>query len=131
MLDGWNASPPDGAGYRQFSMPNGTRVRIGGFIEDPAVSGAGVQRLPVEFAVKDEFSAAEAALVLRIATSANLFIGNADDPTLVATTYAVTDRPFRKEHPRASVTADDESLAEWVRQNIPARIVPAEDGRGR
>ena len=123
MLDGWNASPPDDAGYRQFSMSNGTRVRIGGFMEDPDVAGAGVSSLPVEFSVKPEFSTAEATLVLRIATIANLFVSSHDDPTLVATTYAVTDRPFRKEHPRASVTADEQSLAAWVRQNIPARDV--------
>ena len=129
MLDGWNASPPDSEGYRQFSMPNGTRVRIGGFMEDPNVSGAGVASLPVELAVKDEFSATEAALVLRIATVANLFVSSHDDPTLVATTYAVTDRPFRKEHPRASVTADAQSLADWVRQNIPSRDLADEGTR--
>lgn len=123
LLDGLNASPPDSAGQRHFSLANGTRVRIGGFIEDPDVSGAGVQRLPVEFSVKDEFTTAEAALVLRLATTANLFVAHADDPTLVATTYQVTDRPFRREHPRAAVTADEQSLAEWVRQNIPARDV--------
>jgi hypothetical protein len=117
-LDGLNASPPDSAGHRDFSMSNGTRVRIGGFMEDPEVSGAGVQRLPVEFSVNGEFSAVEAALVLRLATTANLFVAHPDDPTLVATTYQVSDRPFRKEHPRASVTADAESLAEWIRQNI-------------
>jgi hypothetical protein len=123
MLDDLHASPPDNAGHRHFEMSNGTRVRIGGFIEDPEVSGAGVQRLPVEFSVKEEFSTAEAELVLRMATKANLFVAHAEDPTLVATTYPVTDRPFRKEHPRASVTADEQSLAEWVRQNIPARDV--------
>jgi hypothetical protein len=129
ILDRLQASQPDEAGYRQFTMPNGTRVRIGGFIEDAEVAGAAVQSLPVEFAVRDEFSAVEAALVLRIATAANLFVGNPDEPTVVATTYPVTDRPFRKEHPRASFTPDDNSLADWVRQNIPAREVPSEPAR--
>ena len=31
ILDQLGASPPDGEGYRQFSMSNGTRGRIGGF----------------------------------------------------------------------------------------------------
>jgi hypothetical protein len=47
----------------------------------------------------------------------------------VATTYAVTDRPFRKEHPRATATLDDKSLVEWIRQNISAGDVADESGR--
>ena len=101
-------------------MSNGTRGRIGGFIEDPEVAGAGVRSLPMELAVENEFSTTEAALVLRIAVAANLFVGKPDDPTVVATTYEVTDRPFRREHPRATVTLDEKSLVEWIRQNIPA-----------
>jgi hypothetical protein len=124
ILDELGATQPDGEGYRQFSMSNGTRVRIGGFIENPDVAGAGVRSLPIEFSVNDAFSAVEAGLVLRIATAANLFVGIPDDPTRVATTYQVTDRPFRKEHPRASFTPDAEALAEWVRKNIPSRDVP-------
>ena len=119
ILDQLGASPPDGDGYRHFSMSNGTRGRIGGFIEDPEVAGAGVRSLPMELSVENEFSTTEAALVLRIAAAANLFVGKPDDPTVVATTYAVTDRPFRKEHPRATVTPDEKSLVEWIRQNIP------------
>ena len=127
ILDQLQASPPDSEGYRRFSMPNGTQGRIGGFIEDPEVAGAGVRSLPMELAVENEFSTTEAALVLRIAVAANLFVGKPDDPTVVATTYQVTDRPFHKEHPRATVTLDDKSLADWVRQNIAASDV--ESGR--
>ena len=38
------SAPPDDAGYRDFSMSNGTRVRIGGFlVEDfPKIAVAGV-----------------------------------------------------------------------------------------
>jgi hypothetical protein len=129
ILDQLGASPPDGAGYRQFAMPNGTRGRIGGFIEDPEVAGAGVRSLPMELAVENELSTTEAALVLRIAVAANLFVAKPDDPTVVATTYEVTDRPFRREHPRATVTLDEKSLVEWIRQNIPAGDVADESGR--
>ncbi len=129
ILDQLGASPPDGAGYRQFALSNGTRGRIGGFIEDPEVAGAGVRSLPIELAVENEFSTTEAALVLRIAVAANLFVGKPDDPTVVATTYAVTDRPFRREHPHATATLDDKSLVEWFLQNIPAGNVADESGR--
>jgi hypothetical protein len=129
ILDQLGASPPDGEGYRHFSMANGTRGRIGGFIEDPEVAGAGVRSLPMELAVANELSTTEAALVLRIAVAANLFVGKPDDPTVVATTYAVTDRPFRREHPRATVTFDAQSLAEWIRQNISAGDLADESGR--
>ena len=129
ILDQLRASPPDSEGYRHFSMSNGTRGRIGGFIEDPEVAGAGVRSLPMELAVANEFSTTEAALVLRIAVAANLFVGKPDDPTVVATTYQVTDRPFRREHPRATATLDEKSLVEWVRQNIPAGDVADESGR--
>ena len=128
ILDQKGASPPDSKGYRSFSMPNGARGRIA-IIEDPEVAGAGVQRLPMELEVAGELSTTEAALVLQIAIAANLFVGKPDDPTVVATTYQVTDRPFRREHPRATVTLDDKSLAEWIRQNIPAGEVADESGR--
>ena len=127
ILDQLGATQPDGEGYRQFSMANGTRVRIGGFAEDPDVAGAGVRSLPVELSVRNELSADEAALILRIATAANLFVASLDDSTVVATTYEVTDRPFRKDHPRATFTPDAPSLAEWIQKNIPARDVPAPD----
>lgn len=123
ILDQRGATQPDGEGYRQFSMSNGTRVRIGGLIEDPDVAGAGVRSLPVEFSVRSEFSTVEAALVLQIATAANLFVGSLEDSTVVATTYQVTDRPFRKAHPRATFTPDAQSLAAWVLKSIPSRDV--------
>jgi hypothetical protein len=129
ILDHLRASPPDSEGYRHFSMRNGTRGRIGGFIEDPEVAGAGVRSLPMELVVENELSTAEAALVLQIAVAANLFVGKPDDPAVVATTYQVTDRPFAREHPRATATLDDKSLAEWLRQNIPAADVADESGR--
>jgi hypothetical protein len=129
ILDQLGASPPDGDGYRHFSMSNGTRGRIGGFIEDPEVAGAGVRSLPMELAVGNELSTTEAALVLRIAVAANLFVGKPDDPAVVATTYEVTDRPFRREHPRATATLDEQSLVEWIRQNISAGDVADESGR--
>jgi hypothetical protein len=129
ILDQLGATPPDGEGYRQFTLSNGTRGRIGGFIEDPEVAGAGVRSLPMELAVENELTTIEAALVLRIAVAANLFVGKPDDPAVVATTYAVTDRPFRKEHPRATATLDDKSLVEWIRQNISAGDVADESGR--
>ena len=118
ILDQLGATQPDGEGYRHFTMPNGTRVRIGGFSEDPDVAGAGVPSLPAEFSVANEFSTEEAEVVLRIATAANLFVSNPDDATVVATTYQVTDRPFQKEHPRATFTPDAAALADWVRKNI-------------
>jgi hypothetical protein len=124
LLDQLGATQPDGEGYRHFAMANGTRVRIGGFVENPEVAGAGVPSLPAEFSVANEFSTEEAALVLRIATAANLFVSSPDDSTLVATTYEVTDRPFHKEHPRATFTPDAQSLAQWVRMNIALRDEP-------
>jgi hypothetical protein len=128
MLDQLGAAPPDAEGYRNFSLPNGARGRIG-FLEDPEVAGAGVRSLPMELAVAGELSATEAALVLKMAVEANLFVSKPDDPTVVATTYQVTDRPFRKEHPRATVTLDAASLAEWIRQHIPVAEVADESGR--
>lgn len=124
ILDELGASQADDAGYRSFAMSNGTRVRIGGFVEDPEVAGGGVEILPVEFSVKGEFSTTEASLVLRIATAGNLFIGGAADANWVATTAAIADKRFHKRHKNASVTPDEEALAEWVRQNIPSRDTP-------
>lgn len=120
ILDQLGATQPDSEGVRELEMANGTRVRIGGFVEDPEVAGAGVPSLPAEFSVAGEFSAEEAALVLRIASAANLYVSNPDDAEVVATTYQVTDRPFQKKHPRATFTPDAESLAEWIRTNIDA-----------
>src|ERR1043165_4640995 len=49
LLDDFAATPPDEEGYRNFTMPNGTHVRVGGFSENEEVNGAAIQRLPVEF----------------------------------------------------------------------------------
>ena len=114
------ATMTDDEGYRSFTMPNGTRVRIGGFVENKDVAGAAVQRLPIEFSVQDEFSTAEAAVVLQIAAEGNLFVTSASDPTLAATKAQVTDKRFLKSHKNYSVTPDDKALVDWVRKNIPA-----------
>ena len=129
ILDQLGASPPDGEGYRHFSMSNGTRGRIGGFIEDPEVAGAGVRSLPMELAVDERVLDDRGRAGSTNCCRANLFVGKPDDPTVVATTYAVTDRPFRREHPRATATLDEKSLVEWIRQNIPAGDVADESGR--
>jgi hypothetical protein len=119
ILDDLGASRPDAEGYRDFSMSNGTRARVGGFGENPEVAGAGVQSLPVEFSVKDEFSTAEAAVVLQLAAEGNLFVTSSSDPTLAATKTQVIDKRFLRRHKNYSVTPDDTALAEWVRKNIP------------
>ena len=124
ILDELGASQPDDEGYRSFSMSNGTRVRIGGFVEDPEVAGVGVEILPVAVSVKDEFSTTEAALVLRIVAAGNLFVGGPADSDSVATPAAIADKGFHKRHKNVSVTPDERTLAEWVRQNIPARDAP-------
>jgi hypothetical protein len=124
-LDQLGASPVDHEGYRDFSLSNGTQVRIGGFLVEGFLEDSveGVHSLPVVFSVKDEFSTTEAALVLRIATAGNLFIAaSADaDADPVATTAHVEDRRFYKAHKQASITADENSLAAWIRQNIAPR----------
>jgi hypothetical protein len=123
VLDQLGASPVDAEGYRDFSMPNGTQVRIGGFLVEGFLEDSveGVHSLPAAFSVKDEFSTAEAALVLRIATAGHLFIVGSADANLVATPAPVEDRRFYKAHKQATITADENSLAEWIRQNIPPR----------
>lgn len=131
VLDPLGASPVDNEGYRHFSMPNGTRVRIGGFLVEgfPEDSVESVRGLAVEFSVKDEFSTSEAALVLRIAAAGNLFIASSADADRVATPARIDDRRFYKRHKEASTTPDEKALAEWVRQNISPRDGPAEAGR--
>jgi hypothetical protein len=118
LLDELSATPPDPDGYRSLKMPNDTHVRIGGFAEDTEVAGSAVERLTLEFSGAGEFSATEAALVLRIARAGNLFIGGAADANTVATPAAVTDKRFRKRFRNATVTADENALAAWVRQNV-------------
>src|SRR6185369_7168371 len=128
LLDDFAATPPDDEGYRNFTMPNGTRVRVGGFRENEEVAGAAVQTLPVEFALEAEFSPAEAAVVLQIAAEGNLFVTSSSDPTLAATRAQVVDKRFLKSHKNYSVTPDDAALAEWVRKTIPPRA--ADDSSG-
>lgn len=123
ILDQLGASPVDKAGYRHFSMPNGTRVRIGGFLVEgfPEDAVESVRGLAVELSVKDEFSTAEASLVLRLAAAGNLFIASSADAERVATTARIDDRRFYKRHKQASITADEGALAQWVRENIAPR----------
>ena len=129
LLDDFAATPPDDEGYRNFTMSNGTRVRVGGFMENADVAGAAVQRLPVEFSVMEEFSAAEAAVVLKIAAEGNLFVTSATDPTLAATQAQITDKRFRKAHKNYSVTPDENALADWVRKNISSPAAGDEGDR--
>jgi hypothetical protein len=121
LLDDFAASPLDDEGYRNFTMSNGTRVRVGGFGESEDVAGAAVQRLPVEFSVQGEFSPAEAAVILQIAAEGNLFVTSSSDPTLAATQAQVADKRFLKSHKNYSVTPDENALAEWIRKNIAPR----------
>ena len=46
LLDDFTATPPDDEGYRSFTMSNGTRVRLGGFMENKDVAGAAVRGCP-------------------------------------------------------------------------------------
>lgn len=130
-LDELGASEVDKEGNRYLSMSNGTRVKIGGFLVEGYLEDSveGVHALPVELTVKGEFAAPEAALVLRIAAAGNLFIGSSADPDRVATTARISDRRFYKRHKQASITPDENAVAEWVRQNIPARDLPDASGR--
>jgi hypothetical protein len=128
ILDDLQASKPDAEGYRDFSMSNGTKVRIGSFAENAEVAGAGVQSLSVELAVKDEFSEVEAAVVLEIAVAGNLFVASSSDPSLAATKTQVIDKRFLKRHKNYSVTPDDQALAEWIRKNIPPLAEASDEG---
>jgi hypothetical protein len=131
ILDEQGASPVDSEGHRSLSMSNGTRVRIGGFLVEGFLEDSveGVHSLPVELTVKGEFSTPEAALVLRIATAGNLFVGSSADADQVATTARVADRRFAKRHKQASITPDEKALVEWVRKNITPRDLADEAGR--
>ena len=122
-LDELSASPVDADGYRTLALPNGTQVKIGGFLVEGFVEDSveGVQSLPLEFSVKEAFSTAEATLVLQIAKAGNLFVASPTDPEKVATTDRVSERRFYKLHRQASVTADANALAEWIRQNVAPR----------
>jgi hypothetical protein len=122
-LDELSASPVDADGYRTLALPNGTQVKIGGFLVEGFVEDSveGVQSLPLEFSVKEAFSTAEAALVLQIAKAGNLFVASPTDPEKVATTGRVSERRFYKLHKQASITADANALADWIRQNVAPR----------
>ena len=119
LLDDFSATAPDDEVARNFTMSNGTRVRVGGFKENQDVAGAAVQSLAVEFAVNGEFSPAEAAVVLQIAAEGNLFVTSSSDPTLAASKAQIVDKRFLKSHKNYSVTPDEHALAEWIRKNIP------------
>jgi len=118
-----SASPVDADGYRSLALPNGTQVKIGGFLVEGFVEDSveGVHKLPMEFSVSDAFSTVEAALVLQIAKAGNLFVASPTDPEKAATTGRVSERRFYKLHRQASVTADENALAEWIRQNVAPR----------
>ncbi|HEV8333864.1 MAG TPA: hypothetical protein VGQ22_20750 [Steroidobacteraceae bacterium] len=122
-LDELSASPVDADGYRTLALPNGTQVKIGGFLVEGFVEDSveGVQSLPMEFSVKEAFSTAEAALVLQLAKAGSLFVASPTDPEKVATTAKVDERRFYKLHRQASITADENALAEWIRQNVAPR----------
>jgi hypothetical protein len=122
-LDELSAAPVDADGNRTLALPNGTQVKIGGFLVEGFVEDSveGVQSLPLEFSVKEAFSAAEAALVLQIAKAGNLFVASPTDPEKVATTDRVSERRFYKLHRQASITADANALADWIRQNVAPR----------
>jgi hypothetical protein len=120
-LDDAGASPVDPEGYRELSLSNGTRAKIGGFLVEGFIEDSveGVHSLPVELSAKDEFSTTEAALVLQLAKVGNLFVSRPDDPDVVATTGKVVDKRFYKLHKQASITADEAALTEWIRKNVP------------
>lgn len=121
LLDELGASPVDADGHRDLSLPNGSRVRIGGFLTEGYLEDSveGVHRLPVQFSVNDEFSTVEASLVLQLAAAGHLFVASSADPERVTTTARIDDKRFYRLHKQAAITPDETALAEWVRQNIP------------
>jgi hypothetical protein len=120
-LDDAGASPVDPEGYRELSLSNGTRVRIGGFLVEGFIEDSveGVHSLPVELAAKDEFSTTDAELILQLAKVGNLYVSRPDDADAVATTGQVVDKRFYKLHKQAAITADAAALTEWIRKNVP------------
>jgi hypothetical protein len=120
VLDDAGASPVDPEGYRALSLSNDTRVKIGGFLVEGFIEDSveGVHSLPVDLATKEEFSKTEAALILQLAKAGNLFVASGD-PNLVATTGQVVAKRFYKLHDKASITADEAALTEWIRKNVP------------
>lgn len=122
-LDELGAAPVDADGNRTLALSNGTQVKIGGFLVEGFIEDSveGVHSLPMEFAVKEDFSTSEAALVLRLAKAGNLFVASPADPEKAATTARVDDRRFYKLHRQAAIAADRDALAEWIRQNVTPR----------
>jgi hypothetical protein len=120
VLDDLGASSVDADGNRMLALSNGTQVKIGGFLVEGFVEDSveGVHSLPMEFSVQQTFSPAEAALVLKMAKAGNLFVASPTDPEKVATTGKVAERRFYRLHRQASITADESTLAEWIRQNV-------------
>lgn len=128
-LDELGASAVNDEGYRDLALSNGTRVRIGGFLTEGYLEDSveGVHNLPLEFSVQDEFSTTEAALVVRLATAGNLFIGSTADPERIATLARVEDKRFYKLHKQAGLTPDEEAVARWIALNVAPRDVPASE----
>ena len=123
VLDQHGATPVDSEGYRSASLPNGTRVRIGGFLVEGFLEDSveGVHDLPVELAVNGELAAPEAALLLQIVKAGNLFVGSSAQADQVATAAQVKDKRFTKAHKQIAITPDENALAQWLRQNIAPR----------
>lgn len=123
VLDDLGASFVDADGNRMLTLSNGTQVKIGGFLVEGFIEDSveGVHSLPMEFPVKEAFSAVEAGLVLKMAKAGNLFVASPTDPEKVATTAKVDERRFYKLHRQATITADENALAEWIRQNVAPR----------
>jgi ABC-type branched-subunit amino acid transport system substrate-binding protein len=74
----------------------------------------------VELSVQGELASSEAAPVWRIMQAGALFIGSPASDR-VATTAKVNDKRFYRLYKNAAITADATALAEWVKQNVPAR----------
>lgn len=119
-LDDAGAAPVDAEGFRELSLANGTRVKIGGFLVEGFIEDSveGVHSLPVEMSTTAELSTPEAALILQLAKAGNLYVSRPGDADVVATTGQIVDKRFYKLHKQASITSDAASLAVWVVQNI-------------
>ena len=119
-LDDAGAAPVDAEGFRELSLSNGTHVKIGGFLVEGFIEDSveGVHSLPVEMSTKDEFSTADAALILQLAKVGNLYVSRPNDEDVVATTGQVSEKRFYKLHKQASITVDEAALAEWIRKNV-------------
>ena len=108
--------------FASSSLSNGTHVKIGGFLVEGFIEDSveGVHSLPVELSAKDEFSTTEAALVLQLAKTGNLFVGRPTTPDVVATTGRVVEQALLQ---AAQAGVDhrgcEAALTEWIRQNVP------------